>query len=520
MQNAKCKTKSVSFFLRSFFVYQLQREWSKLRRLRNKGDIIVSVLVFAAIAVVVIIGLVNWGATMLRSIRTVVAREQAFQIAEAGADYYQWHLAQAPNDYTDSTGGPGPYVHEFYDKDGNLLGNYSLTITPPIVGSTLVKVVSVGTLASSTVTRTIEKTMAIPSLAKYAVVVNDNIRFGEGTEVFGPIQANGGIRFDGVAHNLISSAKATYIDPDNNSSQFGVYTTSGTDDPHPPSAVPNRPDVFMAGRQFPVPAADFVGLTAGLTKLQELAQPAVGGKEWLASGAEGYHIVFKVTNGVTSYDMYKVITLQTPPGNGKNKCGSDNTAESQTQWGTWSIKSPISSNQTSLGNFSIPSNGVIFVNDDVWVDGTIKNARVTVVAGIIGNTDPAKNSNITINDNLIYSDYDGTSSIGLIAQGNINAGMMSANNLRIDGALVAEKGRVGRFYYSDECTIGSTNYSLRNSITLNGMIATYIRYGFAYTDNTGYDIRNIYYDANFLYGPPPSFPQATNQYQVISWREL
>ena len=52
------------------------------------------------------------------------------------------------------------------------------------------------------------------------------------------------------------------------------------------------------------------------------------------------------------------------------------------------------------------------------------------------------------------------------------------------------------------------------------MIATNLRYGFAYTDGTGYDIRNIEYDGNLLYGPPPSFPQATTQYQIISWQQL
>lgn len=486
----------------------------------NKGDIIISVLVFAAVAITIIIGLVNWGAVMLKGIKTVASREQVFQIAEAGADYYQWHLAQAPSDYKDGTNSSGPYVHNFYDKDGNLLGKYSLTITPPMAGSTIVKIVSVGTLATSTtasttISRTVQKTLAIPSLAKYAVVSNDNLRFGEGTEVFGPIQSNGGIRFDGVAHNLISSAKATYFDNDSdvNSTQFGVYTQSGQNDPQPPGAVPSRPDVFMAGRQFPVPASDFAGLVIGLTQLHNLAQPAAGGKTWSDSNAQGYHMVFKVTNGVTSYDMYKVNAQITNPNNCTN-------SSSQTQWGTWSIKTPISSNQTLVGNYSIPSNGIIFVEDDVWVDGIVNNTRVTIVAGIIGNTDPAKNSNITVNSNLLYSNYDGRDSIGLIAQGNVNAGMMSADDLRIDGALVAENGRVGRFYYNDHCTVSGTDYSHRNSITLYGMIATYIRYGFAYTDNTGYDIRDIYYDANLLYGPPPSFPQATNQYQVISWQEL
>jgi hypothetical protein len=215
--------------------------------------------------------------------------------------------------------------------------------------------------------------------------------------------------------------------------------------------------------------------------------------------------------------MYKVTALVMKPSN----CGTDGTAQSQVngpqyyQWGTWSI-----STQSLVGNYPIPDNGVIFVDDDVWVDGTINNARVTIAAGIIGNTDPLSNSNITINTNLKYTNTNGSDVIGLIAQGNINSGMVSDNSYEIDGALVAEKGRVGRFYYNNNCTISGTNYSHRNSLTLFGMIATAVRYGFAYSDSTGYSIRTINYDGNLLYGPPPSFPQATTQYQVISWQQL
>jgi hypothetical protein len=98
--------------------------------------------------------------------------------------------------------------------------------------------------------------------------------------------------------------------------------------------------------------------------------------------------------------------------------------------------------------------------------------------------------------------------------------MVSADTLRIDGALVAENGRAGRFYYSSSCKVTGTNYSSRTSLTLNGMIATNQRYGFAYTDNTGYTTRNLTYDANLLYSPPPDFPLASSQYQMISWKEV
>jgi hypothetical protein len=498
---------------------------------RSSGDILVSVLVFAAIAITMIIGLVNWGAVLLRSIRNVAAREQAFQIAEAGVDYYQWHLAQSPNDYKDGTTTPQPYVHKFFDRDGNLLGTYSLTITPPPVGSTIVKIVSVGALASGTVSRTVQETLAIPSLARFAVVANDNMNFGAGTTVFGPIQSNGGIHFDGLANNLVSSAMSTYTDPDDGSTDYGVYTTASPSERNQTSLpAPSRPGIFTSGRQFPVPSFPFGGLAANLNQLQLLAEN--GGKEWTTSNSQGYHIVFETPNSqngnATSYFMYKVTALQATP----NNCGKDGTAQSQTQWGTWSIKGLTGSNNSGNSNettvngpnpdhsWPIPGNGVIFVDDDIWVDGTVSNARITIAAGIIGSSNPDNYSNITINTNLRYTNTNGNDVIGLIAQGNINSGMVSDDTYEIDAALVAENGRVGRYYYNGNCTVGSNDYSQRNSLTLLGMIATAIRYGFAYSDGTGYDIRNINYDANLLYAPPPSFPQATTQYQVISWQQL
>jgi len=162
------------------------------------------------------------------------------------------------------------------------------------------------------------------------------------------------------------------------------------------------------------------------------------------------------------------------------------------------------------------------VNDNLWVDGTISNARVTVASGNIGASSANNYTNININTNLKYTNTDGSDVLGLIAQGNINSGMVSDNSYEIDGALVADNGRVGRFYYNNSCTIGSADYSDRSTLTLFGMIATNLRYGFAYGSpaTDGYATRNINYDGNLLYGPPPSFPQATTQYQVISWQQL
>jgi type II secretory pathway pseudopilin PulG len=510
-----------------------EKRKEKRDKREEKGDILVVVLVFAAVAVTVLTGLANWGVAMLKGIRTVQTREQTFQIAEAGIDYYRWHLAQLPTDYKDGTNNSGPYYHKFYDKDGNLIGSYALSITPPPNGSTKVIITSTATTtANPTVKRIIQATMAIPSLAQYSVVADDYLRFGAGTAVYGPVTSNYGIRFDGTAYNIISSAQNTYTDPDTGQTEWGVWTSVGSGDPQPPTAESARPDVFTAGRQFPVPAIDFPGLTVNLQQLQTAAQS--GGKDWAPSGAQGYHMVMN-PNG--TYNMYKINSLQSVPSN----CTNSNN---QTQWGTWSIKvnnsgqittgSGGSNSQTQVNgpngdhSWPNPGNGIIFVEDDLWIDGQINNARLTIAAGTFPDS-PGNEPNITIGQdngnpstggNLLYTYFDGRDTIGLIAQGNINVGLLSEDVLTVDAALVAENGRIGRFYYGSNCTVNGTDYHVRSTINLNGMIATNNRYGFAYTDNTGYTNRNITYDSNLLYAPPPSFPLASSQYQMISWDQV
>lgn len=476
----------------------------KKKNIFKNGQILIQIVVFGSVAIYFITAFVGWAVINIRASRQTFNREQAIQIAEAGIDYYRWHLAHAPQDYEDGTGNPGgPYVHDFKDKDGNIIGHFSLDITPPPLGSTLVTIRSTGTVvADSNIFREIEVKLAKPSIAKYAVVANDVMRFGSGTEVFGLVHSNNGIHFDGLAHNIVSSAVASYTDPDDGSTEFGVYTAVSPADPHPPHSIPTRSDVFQAGRQFPVPAVDFTGITVDLANMKTSAQ--ANGFYRAGSGALGYHIVLKTND---TFDLYKVTNLFS-----LSSC----TTSGQTGWGTWTP-----SGQTLLGNYVFPSNGIIFLEDDIFVDGQINTARLTIVAAVLPDN-PTTRKNITVNDNLLYTNYDGRDVIGLIAQNNINVGMVSGDNLIIDAALIAQNGRVGRYYYYPP--VGHSNYCSpyhqRQTLTLLGMIASNQRYGFAYTDGTGYQIRSLNYDGNLLYNPPPSFPLTTDQYITVSWEEI
>ncbi len=482
------------------------------KHVSQRGGILIQVIAFMTIGMIFLSGLVGWGVMSVRVARHSEAREQALAVAEAGIDYYRWHLAHAPTDYQDGTGTTGPYVHDYYDKSGTKIGSYTLDITPPTVGSTLVTVKSTGNIDNEpTVSRSIQARFAKPSFAKYALVTNTDV-WEDQVEFFGLYHANGGVHFSNVvAHNVVTSARATYVDPDFGGTHFGVYTdkpllpTYPTGDPAPPSAIPNRPDVFMAGRQVAVPAVDFTGMMADLAIIKSGAQAS--GLYYGASGALGYHIVLKPT-GVL--DIYIVTArLPSPAAN----CAAWYTY-ADPGGGMWSIQT-----ETLLaGNVAYPANGLIFTEDDVWVEGTIDGSRLTIAAARFPDN-PTTRASIIVNNDIRYTRMDGTDVIGLIAQNYIRIGYASADNLRIDGALLAQSGAIWRDYYGASC--GASH--LRNSITTFGSLISNQRYTFSWSCGSycsGYASQISTFDANLLYGPPPSFPLTTDQYQILSWDEL
>lgn len=480
---------------------------------RQQGSIIIEVLAFASIGVLILSGLVQWALLSVSSARHSEGREQAILIAEAGIDYYRWHLAHAPTDFQDGTATSGPYVHNYYIRSGEKIGTYTLVITPPPLGSTMVTIRSTGRIDSDpSISRTIEAKFAKPSFAKYAVISNSDISIG--ADIYGPMHSNGGIYMNsGTAYNVITSAKTTFNSTTTGFvTKWGVYTDT---DPNPPTAYATVTARFTAGREVGKPALDFDGITVDLAQLKTSAQS--NGNYYAASGALGYHIVLQTND---TYDLYRVNTAAT----GGGSCEAR-------QWWTypscptvanakWSVNG-----QTLIGNdIPFPANGIIFAEDHVWVDGTINSARLTIIAATI--PDVGARKNIIVNSDLRYTNYDGQDVLGLIAQDNFFVGVVSANTLRIDGAIIAQHGRVSRYAYRN---CGA--YSERTSITFYGMFASNQRYAYGNLGGvctaspgafaSGYNTDRTYiYDPNLLYGPPPSFPLTADQYQIISWDEI
>jgi len=462
-----------------------------------RGSAIAYGLVMIAVVSIILTSMISFVVSQLKYGYFVESKEEAFHIAESGINYYRWYLAhetdgrsaQQIQDFWSEGNAKGvsdPYVVVYKDGAGNNVGEYEINVTPPDANSTIIEVVSEGyTYKYPNSKRTIKARFRRPSWSEYAALGNSFLRFGDGTEVSGKIFANGGVHFDGVAHNVVYSGVTQYYDSDSDvhSTKPGVWTSwSGEYNTNMGS------DVFVAGKKFPMPVKDFNTVSSDLNMLKAEAIAGTNGSLYFDNNKAGRHIILK-TDGT-----FDIRTVQSFNGSSKEIGGYN---------GNWAT-------------YSIPENGLIFVEANVLLEGAINGERVTVVAA---NLLTGQKANVYLKNDLRYTSYDGTDVIGVMAQDNIEVIMHSSNNLRIDAALLAVEGRVGRDTYNNK----------KDEITVFGAIATNKRYGFAYTGNNyncggfsigrGYCLRNLIYDNNLLYSPPPYFPTG-DKYLIDLWEEL
>lgn len=493
---------------------------------KNKGSALAYILIIMSAVMIILVSMMQFVVSQLRYSQYEAAKEESLQIAEAGIYFYRWYLAHEVEGKTSSQvkdfwenqspfGVDSPYEADYKDPQGDVIGRYSIEVVPPDPNSTIVIVQSTGwMLKNPNLKRTVRVRFRRPSWSEYSVLSNANIRFGDGTEVFGPLHSNGGIRFDGISHNIVSSSQETYVDPDTGITRPGVWTA--WDDEYNDNM---GGDVFQAGKEFPVSEEDFNGVSADLALMKTDANAGVNGSIYFGHGGRGQHIILR----------------------------DDGTFSARTVNQFNSFTKEITNYAGAASVFNIPNNGVIFVEDNVWLEGIISNKRVTVAAAdIVG----GGGASVYIKNDIRYTNYDGSDILGIIGQNNVEVIRSSEDDLRIDAAMIAQTGRVGRFYYSAYyktgwgcgnqimdnitqwgcgtgwyvCPCGQSSCEdHKNTITLFGAMATNNRYGFAWGDscprNTGYVNRNLIYDNNLLYYPPPYFPTSP-EYSLDMWDEL
>ena len=490
----------------------------------------------------------------------IVKSQQAFNIAEAGLNYYMWHLNHNATDYKDgqstpttpdATLGYGPYTHNYIDTNGVNEGTYTLWVNPAGNGSTIVTVRSIGKAAGTNITRTVQAQIGSPSFASYAVASDSSLWFGNTESADGPVDSNQGVRMDGSSDSTVSSANTTYTPlyqnggcSNSNCSEPGVWCNTAVTTPV------NCNTRSKSAWIYPVPQIDFNQVSSSLCTMKKVAFANYSSTSSLASQSNActqtpstrtnayipqLSSSFSTTKGYLvklnsngTYDLLQV--------NSEN----DRLTPYTSALGTTAIATGL----------SVPSSGVIFVEDNVWVlTPTNFHGRVTIASGRLATSN---NTDIVIAGPLLYSTKNGSDAIGLVAEDSVFVAPYAppasgAFNFEVDGALLAENGNVEYGENGDSTNYpagyrsSQTNFTRgwttsNQTFTFYGSVATRQTWtwtweeggapcsGDAAFDSTngcisGIENNDTQYDYNLEYAPPPSYP-LTSGYNILSWREI
>lgn len=485
----------------------------------------------------------------LGSVSRNVQSQQAFNIAEAGVNYYLWHLSHAPSDFKDGQSTPatpdanlgyGPYVHNYIDDNSKNTGTYTLWIKPDGAGSTIATVRSIGQVKDTNIKRTVEARIGAASFSSYALVSDSPFWFGNTESANGPVHSNVGIRMDGASNGDVTSSNSTYVPPSNlggngSTSQPGVWCSTSVTTPV------NCNTRSKSDWRYPVPTIDFNQVGSSLCTIKKQAFAANTSTASLANLANACtqvpttrtnaYLPQRSTSGTYNIARGYLIELNT---NGTYNLYNVNAEDDQAA--TYSAALTL----TSVANgITPPTSGIVFAEDNVWVRTNSTYAgRITIGAGRLASATNA--ANIVIADDVLYSTKNGSDAIGLIAENSVLLApyaipQSGSFNFEVDAGIIAQTGDViYPLYYrtsSSKCTKGWVNSN--QQYTFYGSIATRQSWtwtwllggscGNAANSGSGYISgvlnNNTQYDYNLQYAPPPSFP-ITSSYNILSWREV
>lgn len=505
---------------------------------------VLSFVVLASIFTAALMVLISSNTSMVgRNAR----KQEAFNIAEAGINYYLWHLSHSPTDFKDgkttpatpdATLGYGPYVHNYIDDNSKTTGTYTLWIKPQGNGSTITTVRSIGKVNGSSVVRTIEAQLGVPSFASYAVNSDSALWFGNTERADGPVHSNQGVRMDGFSSTDVTSANTTYIPPSSlggdNASHPGVWCSNTVTTPVN-CATRNKSDW-----RYPVASIDFNQVASSLCTMKKLAFGADSSTSSLATQATACSQT--PTTRTASYIPQRATTFSASKGYliQLNTSGTYDLYNVNAENDQLTPYTSALTLQLVASNIAIASNGIIYVEDNVWIrSNPTFHGRVTIAAGRLATTN---NATVTIADNVKYVAKDGSDSIGIVAEGDVLIAPYAPPSsgpftYEIDAAIISQSGNVEYpLTYktsTSKCTRGWTNsnqnfvyygsVSVRLDWTWTWLVGSSACGDAASSSGNGYitGILNnaTQYDYNLLYAPPPSFP-LTSTYNILSWREV
>jgi len=473
---------------------------------KNQGSVLVASLIFLGIFSMVSLALIVLLTVQYKLAEIRIAQEYSFQIAEAGLNYGRWRLAHGPKDYSLET-------KDLSDPEGGRIGSFNLEISAPTSGNFLTSIDSTGWYGDNqNYSRFLSARYGQKAFTFYAFLFDSAVWFG-GNNVDGRVHSNDGIRMDATASSAITSANNTYTCRE-------IHGCNSSDCSLPCQWVSGTgcqcPGVWGSGENqdlwfFPKDNVDFEKVVTDLADLKDKAENQGVGLFLPKEGIpKGYDLKFK-SNGTV--EIYRINNFGPNIKRGRWE---------GTKWKTYNDSLDIK-NETLLDTYTLQQNDLIFVENDVWIRGTVAG-RVTVVSAILPDVSQ-NNTKVVISDNILYNAYDGSTVLGIIAQQEILVSLNVPDDLHIDAVLMAQKGMIGRdYYYKDDDPNDGIDYRLRNSITTYGSMISkdfsdpellWVCDG---SPCCGFKENYNSYDPYLAYNPPPYFP-SYGEYEFISWEE-
>jgi len=456
-------------------------------------------LVFGAIFFIVFSGLSGFVISENNFETFHRAQSEATSIAEAGLEYYRWHLAHFPNDLQNGTGQPGPYTISYNDPQGGTVGTYTLNIkgNQSCGQTTSIDITSTGRPADDpSVSQTLIARYARPTVARYDFISNAGVWIGVNDSIHGSYHSNSGIRMNGTSNAPVTSSLASWVC----TWSFGC------------SGNQTKPGVFGTGTnqnlwKFPTPQVDFNAIAADFFSLKTTAQAngiylprySAGNKKSVAYH-KGYLLIFNANDTVTIYRV-KPKKLRGVQLLDSNK---------------GSLDFSLIKNKTFYETLPIPSScGLIFVEDNTWIEGIIPT-QVTLVVANVSNT--GVNPDAFLKGNITYASNNGTDGFTLIAAHSVLITADSPYNMTLYGVYIAQSGAWGRNGYYKAA------YSLRGTLTTIGSAVSALQAATTYVGNggkivSGYKSTVDYPDQRLATNPPPFTPVLSPEYQFVSWRQ-
>lgn len=444
------------------------------------------------------------------------AYTQSLAVAEAGLNQYLWMVASGmsseANDFAipgDTGGDTHKQTYDFADLyDSSLEGVYSMEVTPPSASDSRIRVTVTGTANQPTdVPRTVTAHLGRPSFSEYLLLTDEEVWIGGPLDRVwhGKTHSNTGICIDTAnITDTISCSRQSYTSQMFGGTHNGVW--SGHD-----YTVPLN-NASRALWQFSVPPVSFSSVTSDFARLSELAEGTGVNLPYSTTGAhdsrQGWYIKLLPNE---RYQIRRVTAELENPGysHGDEKGGYLTTVNPP---------SPISS-----GAYNYPDDGVIYANDNVWVEGTNLHGHITIASsGQLNPSGKKAATSVHVMGDLTYSAKDGTVSVGLIAQNNVEipayapymkGGQLLSMDMEIDAAMIAQQGRE----YARSAEIGGPT---RDTLIIYGSVSSLLRpYRYTTGSDDGFRRGENTYDPYLLHNPPPYFP-TVGTYQILDWREL